>query len=297
MEFIDLLINGILVLIMLGIGFSLSFRSFTNTFQRPKAFMVGLFLQIILLPVLAFTIVAFSELPDAFKVGIVILSACPGGVTSNFLSYLLGGNPALSISLTVTNSFLAPLTIPIIVNLAIVYFLGQTADLKLGFWVTAGQIFSITIIPVTVGILLKSRWPAFAMRAERILRWLSLVLLALLFLIKFFASENMGGAGMSTKEVIQIFPFSLLVNLGALLSGYAFAKLFQLGKSNQLTLGVEVGIQNTSLGFLIAGVLLGNEDMLKPSLVYAMFTFFTAFFYAYLLRSPNAILGRSDGSR
>lgn len=290
MTYIDLLINGILVLIMLGIGFSLHFNSFGDTFKKPKAYLLGLFLQIVFLPTLAFSIVLLADLPIAFKVGIVILSACPGGITSNFLSYLLGGNPALSIALTVTNSFLAPFTIPIIVNFSIAHFMGVTSDLRLGFWVTASQIFSITIIPVTIGILIKRRWPQFATRAERILRWLSLALLALLFLIKFFASENMGGAGMSQAEALQIFPYSLAVNLGAMLSGFAFAKAFGLGRPDQLTLGVEIGIQNTSLGFLIAAVLLGNEEMLKPSLVYAMFTFFTAFFYAFLLRDRASSL-------
>lgn len=284
MDFIDILINGILVLIMLGIGFSLSFKSFGDTFYQPKAFLLGLFLQIIWLPLIAFALVSISTLPIPFKIGIVILSACPGGITSNFISYLLGGNTALSIALTVTNSLLAPLTIPFIVNIAITHFLGSTSELRLGFWVTASQIFIITIIPVTFGILLKRKWPDFASYAEKILRWVSLVLLATLFLIKFFAAESMGGAGMSQKEVFQIFPTSLLVNLAAMYSGYAFAKMFGLGQPDQLTLGVEVGIQNTSLGFLIAGVLLGNEDMLKPSLVYAMFTFFTAFFYGFLLR-------------
>lgn len=284
MEIIDFLINGILVLIMLGIGFSLSFDSFVKTFRHPKAFWLGLLLQIIWLPLLAFTIVSISNLPVAFKIGIIILSACPGGVTSNFISYLFGGNPALSISLTVTNSFLAPLTIPIIINLAVTLFIGTNSELRLSFWTTAAQIFSITIIPVSIGILIKQKWPVFAQRAESILRWLSLILLATLFLIKFFATKNMGGAEMSKYEVFQIFPFSLLVNLMAILSGYAFAKIFSQEKPNQLTLGVEIGIQNTSLGFLIAGVLLGNEDMLKPSLVYAMFTFFTAFIYAFILR-------------
>lgn len=285
MDLIDFLINGILVLIMLGIGFSLTFSSFIETFHQPKAYILGLILQIVWLPLLAFAIVSISNLTIAFKIGIIILAACPGGITSNFISYLLGGNPALSISLTVTNSFLAPLTIPIIVNLAIVQYLGTSAEIRLGFWATAAQIFSITIIPVSIGIFVKQKWPNFANRAESILRWTSLILLAILFLIKFFATESMGGAGMTQQEIWQIFPFSLLVNLAALFSGFTFAKLFGLGKPDQLTLGVEIGIQNTSLGFLIATVLLGNEDMLKPSLVYAMFTFFTAFFYALWIKT------------
>ena len=278
MTFIDLLINGILVFIMLGIGLSLTPDSFGATFSKPRSFLTGSFLQILVLPTLAFCIAGLSTLSPPLRVGIIILAACPGGITSNFISYLLRGNPALSISLTVTNSFLAPITIPLIVNLGISLFLDASFQTRLQIWDTVLQIFIIVVIPVGIGVLIKRRFPYFALRAERLLRWTSVVMLALLFLIKFFAAESQGGAGLTRAEVFHILPYSVLINLVALFTGYGVARLMRLEVPDQLTLSIEIGIQNTSLGFLIAS-LLGSEEMLKPALIYAMFTFFTALLF------------------
>ena len=290
MNAIDLLINGILVLIMLSVGFSLTFKSFEKTFTQPKALIAGLILQMIALPLMAFLLTLPFNLPAAFKVGVIILAACPGGMTSNFLTYLLNANTALSISLTVINSLLAPFTIPILVNLAIYYFLGYSSNIQLGFWETAGQICVITLVPVFTGVMIKGRYPKFAEETEKILKWVSIALLALLFIIKFFASENMGGTGISPAEIFQILPLSVLVNFAALFSGYALAKAIKLDADDQVTLGIGVGIQNTTLSFLIASSLLGNEEMIKPALVYTMFTFFTAVIFGLWIK-PGEIAG------
>jgi bile acid:Na+ symporter, BASS family len=98
MNFIDLLISGALAFIMLGVGLSLAQRNFYYTFSRPSSFLTGIFLQIIVLPTLAFTVASLSNLPPAFRVGIMVLAACPGGMTSSFISYLLHANTALAIS-------------------------------------------------------------------------------------------------------------------------------------------------------------------------------------------------------
>ncbi len=279
MTWIDWLISGILFFIMLSVRLSLSSRSFIVTFARPKAFFLGLFLQIIFLPIMAFSVVYFSDLPLAFRVGIVILAACPGGMTSNFISYLLNANAALSIALTVTNSFIALVSIPFIVNLSLGFFLDEGASIQLSVWETIRQIFTVTIVPVFIGLFLRRRDPERAIRLERNLKWITVFLLAILFLIKFFAGEDQGGTGITIAEIGQILPYSMLVNALGLLSGYFAGRLFTMDRSNQLTLGVEVGIQNTSLAFLIATTMIGDEDMLKPALIYAMFTFFSALLY------------------
>jgi bile acid:Na+ symporter, BASS family len=269
---------------MLSVGLSLSMRSFYVTFARPRAFITGLALQMVWLPLMAFLLIMIPGLPVAFKIGIIILAACPGGMTSNFLSYLLNANAALSIALTVVNSVLAIFTIPIIVNLALGHFLHTRADLHLPFWGTVRQIFFISIVPVILGIIVRRWRPVFAHRIQDILKWVTVFLLAVLFLIKFFASENQGGSGITTEEILIIFPFSLAINTLALASGYFAGQLQGLSDSDRITLGIEIGIQNTSLAFVVAGTFLQNEDMLKPALVYAMFTFFTALLYGLIIR-------------
>lgn len=207
-----------------------------------------------------------------------------GGTTSNFISFLLSANTALSIALTVTNSLLALFTIPFIINLGLQWHLGTETDLRLPVGPTVLQICFITIVPTALGMWLHRVRSNFAEGVQEALRYVTLFLLALLFVIKLFASEESGGSGITLLEVWQILPVSILVNILSLLSGFWMGRAQGLSVNSQLTLGVEVGIQNTSLAFLIAATLLGNEDMLKPALVYALFTFFTAVAYGMWLK-------------
>lgn len=284
MSFVDLLISGILAFVMFSVGLSLTWRNFVVTFARPRAYLGGLFLQIIILPTLAFIIASLAGLPPAFKVGIMILSTCPGGTTSNFVTYLLNANTALSISLTVTNSFLALITVPLIVSFSVNHFMGSHTTIELPIFDTIQQIITVILLPTFAGLLVRRYLPTLAINTQRPLKWITVIMLALLFIIKFFAGEDQGGTGITPAEIGQIIPYSILGNTINLLAGFGLATLLKLRTNDKVTMGVEVGIQNTSLAFLIGGTLLGNEDTLKPALVYAMFTFFTALIYGLLVK-------------
>ncbi len=281
---LDVLIGTILALVMFSIGLSLQAVNFRRLFNNPRVLFLGLALQLLVLPVIAFAVCFLSGLPSDFAVGVIVLSACPGGLTSNFISFLLRANTTLAVSLTICNTFLSMITIPIIVNTGLFQFstggeLGQLPVLP-----TAGSIFLIVLVPVFVGMLFRARWQVQAAFLQPRLRWLSIFLLAALFTLKLFAPTSAGGSNLTLPELYQILPVSLLVNVGALLSGFIFGRALGFGRNAQLTLGVEAGIQNTSLAFLITSVLLQNEQMLKPSLVYAMFTFFSALLYGLWLK-------------
>lgn len=284
MSFVDILIGGILAFIMFSVGLSLTWRNFVITFARPRAYLGGLFLQVMVLPVLAFTIASLANLPPAFKVGIMILSTCPGGTTSNFVTYLLNANTALSISLTVTNSFLALITVPLIVSFSVTHFMGSHAEIALPIGATIQQIISVILAPTFAGLLVRRYFPNIAMSTQRPLKWITVIMLAILFVVKFFAGEDQGGTGITLSDISKIIPYSLTGNFLNLLAGFGLATILRLGTNDKLTMGVEVGIQNTSLAFLIGGTLLGNEDTLKPALVYAMFTFFTALIYGLIVK-------------
>ena len=292
MSYIDLLISGILAFIMLSVGLSLSWENFTQVVQHPKAYAAGIFLQLVVLPTTAFVIATLAGLPPAIKVGIMILSSCPGGTTSNFITYLLNGNAALAILLTVTNSFVAMISVPIIVNFGLRQFMHEEVDLHLPFWDTVRQISSIIIIPVIVGVLIHRYKPLFAFKVRIPLKWITVFLLAAVFFVKLFAAETHGGTGITRQEIFSILPYSLTGNFINLAAGFMLAYFLGLGVNDRLTLGVEVGIQNTSLAFLIGSTLLNNEDMLKPALVYAMFTFFTAIAYGLLVKPSEMTLFR-----
>ena len=176
------------------------------------------------------------------------------------------------------------LSIPIIVNFGLTAFWSGEGLQQLPVLPTAGQIFLIVLFPVVSGMIFRSRRAARANYLQPRLRWLSLLLLGLLFALKLLAPADAGGSDLLMNEVMTILPASLVINACALLSGLLFGRLFGFGRNDQLTLGVEAGIQNTSLAFLITSTLLQNEQMLKPALVYAMFTFFTGLAYGLWLK-------------
>lgn len=284
---IDVLIGLILALIMFGIGLSLLPTHFQFLVRHPKVLFLGLFLQLCLLPAIAFGVSIVLNLPPAFATGIVILSACPGGLTSNFISYLLKADTALAVSLTICNTSLSMLTIPIIVNLGLLVFWTGPGVNQLPVYSTAVTIFAVVLVPVLAGMLYRRQRKPHTKRLQLQLRYLSIGLLAVLFSLKLFAPAESGGSELSLNDVYTILPASILINLAALGSGRIFGRVFGFGRNAQLTLGVEAGIQNTSLAFMITSTLLMNEEMLKPALVYAMFTFFTALIYGLYLK-PGA---------
>lgn len=287
--FIDILISLVLAFIMFGVGLSLTTTAFKNVFFYPKALVSGLSSQIIVLPIISFAITYFSNLPLPFRVGLIILSSCPGGTVSGFLTYFFKGNAALSITFTSINSFITLFTIPFIVNLSLVFYYGQTTEIHLSYVETIIQIFSVTILPAIFGVIVRSFRPAFAIKAQRPLKLILLVALGIVFVIKFFAAENSGGSGVTFEEVITILPYALLLNALSMLWGYQFGRFNRLGERNSYTIGIEAAVQNTTLAFLVAGTLLHNQDMVKPSLIYALFSFWTAIFYTFLIKRRNKI--------
>lgn len=284
MSWIDYLISAILAFILLSVGLSLRKNDFEKLRENPSILFVGMCLQLIVLPILAFSVASFWNLSPAFKAGIVILAATPGGMSSNFISYLLRANSALAVSLTICNSLVTMFTVPFFVNLGLVLFYGSGDYYTLPFWETAGRIFAIVLIPVSLGVAYRAYYPKHARRLQRWFRWVSMLLLAGVFIIKAFAPVDSGGSALSMAEVVSILPASLTVNVLALATGWLVGSLMGFTRNDQLTLGVEMGIQNTSLAFLIAATLIGNEDMLKPALIYATFSFFTALLYGLLLK-------------
>ncbi|WP_420460790.1 bile acid:sodium symporter family protein [Neolewinella sp.] len=281
---LDLLITAVLALIMFSIGLSLKSKDFRHLLLHPRTLLIGLLLQLVALPSLVFVVVGAVKIEPFFALGFLVLAACPGGLSSNFISYLLRANTALAVSLTVCNSLLCMFTVPFIVNLALARYAPVDTTAQLPLLATALRICLIVVLPVLLGMLVRYLLPRAAKHIQPYARRGALALLALVFILKLFAPVHEGGSALTLTEVKHILPVALLINVLALSLGRLGGLLFRLGKDSQLTLGVEVGIQNTSLAFVIAGTFLGSEQALKPALVYAMFTFFTALLYGLLLK-------------
>jgi len=287
--YIDLLISSVLMLMMIGIGLSLTPSSFKNIFIEPESLLIGLIIQMIGLPVIAFLITLISGLSLPVSIGLIILAACPGGTTAGIITFFFKGNVALAITFTAINSLLTLFSIPLIVNLSLRYYYGQTAEIQLPYLETILQIFSVTIFPTAIGLLLRIYKPVFAASIQQSLRYIMLVALAVVFIIKFFATEDSGGTGITMNEIMQILPYALLLNVVCFLFGYGIGLTTKLGAANSYTIAIEAAVHNTTLAFLVAGTILQNQEMVKPSLIYAMFSFWTALLFSYATKRYGGI--------
>lgn len=272
---------------MFGVGLSLTAVDFTRIIRYPRAFFTALGAQMIGLPIIAFIISLIAPLPAPLKVGFIILAASPGGATSGFLTYLWRGNVALSLSITSVNSFLTIFSIPIVVNIGLKVFLSRGTDLHLPLGDTVSHIFFITVIPVTLGLLVRRHYADAAERISKPAKYVMMVLLAVVFTIKMFAGQNYGGAGLTWHDFMIISPVALIQNACCLFFGYYFMKRMGFDHASRLTAAMESGVQNTTLAFLIASTLIGNEDMVKPALVYSLYSFWTACLFAYVSNKTN----------
>jgi len=286
-HFIDVLVNLVLAIIMFGLGLSLTFHDFKRIFINPKAIITSLTVQVFFIPLLAFGIAMVSGLSPEAKVGIVLVSACASGASSNLITHLVRGNVALAISMTTLNSLITLVTLPFIVSVSLFFFLGKESHIALPVGETIFQIVLVTLVPALLGIYIRRVYTRFAIFMERPLKFILPLLLGLVFTIKIFSAENQGGSGITFAEGVAIFPFVLLLNILAMLAGYYISKLMKLDFRNQYTIAIEVGLHNTALALLVAGTILQSPEMEKPALVYALFTFFSAFLFIYLIKGKR----------
>ncbi len=280
--FSTLFLPATLVIIMMGIGLSITTDDLRNIVTEPRNLLVGLASQLILLPAIAFLIASLSDIRPEFKVGLIIVSACPGGVTSNLVNYIIRGNVALCVSITVVNGILTLVTIPLIVRFALQVFLGEDTEIMLPVLDTISKIFMITIIPASVGIYIRKKREELALKIQNPLRIiLPLLLLSVYAGVVFL--EGSGEAGMDS-HFFRLIPYTLMLNFFSMTAGLLVPRAFRLTKQNQYTIAVEVGLQNSTLAIFVASALLGSQEMALVAVVYGSFSFFTTMLFGYLAR-------------
>lgn len=287
LNYMDYLVSGVLATIMFGVGLSINLNDLRNILHSPKPFWMGLFAQMVLLPLIAFAVIYFTGMPPALKVGFIILAACPGGTTSGFITVLYRGNVALSVALTTINSILTLFTIPLLVNFALTIFLGRHSPFDLPFLETFLQIFFVTLLPAAAGVFLRYRYDHLADRIQKPVKTAMIILFAGVYSLIAFADESKGGSGIRLAEAIGIFPYALLINLLGFIAGLVTGVIGKSGLRSSFTMGIEVALQNTTLALLVAGTILQNNEMVKPALVYALFSFWTALLYGIVIKKYN----------
>lgn len=259
-----------LIIIMFGMGLSLVKEDFIRLFQQPKAMLVGLINQIILLPIIAFLIVTSLGVDAEIAIGVMILAACPGGPTSNLITFLAKGDTGLSVSLTTANSLITIFTIPFVVDFALNHFLEANEMIQIDKLKTVIQIFVIVIIPVSLGMALKKSKPAFADRMNKPVKIASGIVLFLVII------------GLVLKKKADLIPYleqagitTLVVNLATLAVGFITARLVKLNLAQSLTVSIESGIQNGTMAIAIASGILLNENYAIAPAVYSLIMFLT----------------------
>ena len=269
-------------IIMFGLGLSLTVDDFRRVRQHPRAVIVALACQLVLLPAICFGLVLLLDLPALLGIGMMLLAASPGGTTANLFSHLFHGDVALNVTLTAVNSIIAIFTLPIITNLAINHFDRQD-DVNLPFKEVV-EVFVIVLVPVLLGMLVRSRRPDFAERMEKPVRMGSAIILAVLVLgILLDQLDNISDyfvdAGLATGLFCAI---SLVV-------GYVVPKAFGIVESQAIASSMEIGVHNATLAIFVAVEVLDSTEISVPAAVYSLFMFaFAAIWGSILSRRINA---------
>ena len=260
-----------LAIIMFGMGLTLVVKDFARLFTYPKEVFIGLINQLVFLPLIGFLIILLFDLDSSMAIGIIILSLCPGGPTSNLITQVARGNIGLSVTLTALASLITVFTIPIILSEAITYFTGETdVVIELPIIETMLQILLITVIPVSIGMMIRKKNEAFALRMERPMRIASTVLFIIIFLLVMIANKDL-----ILQAMKEVGLGTLLLNLSTMALGYITAKIFGIKGKSQISITIESGIQNGTLAFVIATTILNNVEMGLPTGAYSIWMFIT----------------------
>lgn len=260
-----------LAIIMLGMGMTLVPADFTRIVKYPKAILLGLTNQLIFLPIIGFSLAIAFDLSPVMAVGVMILATCPGGPTSNLITQVCKGNIALSVTLTAIASIISVLTIPFILSYALDYFgTGINTTIKLPIVDTIIQIMGITVIPISIGMLIRRFKLNFAIRMEKPMRIASTIIFILVFIAVLAANADKIIDGMKAAGLV-----TLALNLATMGLGYVTARIFKLDLNSTISITIESGIQNGTLAFVIATSILNNVEMGIPTGAYSIWMFFT----------------------
>ena len=271
-----------LAFIMFSIGLGLTVHDFTRVFRHPRAMFVGLINQIILLPLVALVVLVGYEGRPEFALGLMILAASPGGITSNLLSTLAGGNAALSVSMTAITSLLSIVTVPLILGLSQHYFLGDGQAIAMPIGFVMGSILVVTGLPIGLGMALQKWKPNGANWARPKARHIATIVFAMIV-----ASAFVGQMDNITTHFADIGPRLLMLNVLTMALGLMTAHFLGLGRADGITISLECGLQNAALSIFIAVSVLGNPVLVVPAITYALIMNLTAAPFIFWVRRPR----------
>ena len=270
-----------LAIIMFGLGLGLTTSDFTRLLKTPRDFFVGFLSQVILLPVIAFGLILIIPMPIEIAMGVMIIAAAPGGVTSNVLTKFANGDVALSVSLTAVVSLLAIFIVPLIVfNSA--SFIGVEITKDISMASIAVKMFFVVTVPVLFGMIVRTLMTDFIISKTLIIQRLSIILFLIVF-ISIWVEEwdrivsFIARAGLVTG----------ILNLVMIFVGYYVAKMFASGVAQRKCISLECGLQNGTLAVVVATQLFDEMVFMVPTAAYALIMFVTSIFFVLIVRKIN----------
>ena len=282
MEIVTKIAPIALALIMLGLGLGLTSSDFTRILKDPKVFFVGIVSQILLLPVVAYTLITLINVPIDIALGVMIIASAPGGVTSNVMTKFANGDVALSISLTAICSLISIISVPIIIFNSALYL--GISNLTENITVTsiAIKMAIIVTIPVLIGMVIRNFAENFIFKNLKLIEKLT----GILFLIVFTAIwiEERGNIANYIKQAGTIV---ILLNVSMMFIAYIIAKFFTSNIQQRKTIALECGLQNGTLAVFVATQLFSDISYIVPTAAYALIMYITAFIFIFIVRKFN----------
>ena len=283
MEIVTKIAPIILALIMLGLGLGLKLEDFSRVLKTPKDFIVGFISQLIILPIVAYILILIFRAPPEIAIGVMIIAAAPGGVTSNIMTKFADGDVALSISLTAVISLLSIITVPLIIFKS-ADFLGITEiSQNISMTGIALKMFLVVTVPVILGMIIRKVAENFIASKVGIFNKLNIVLFVIFFFAAFYEErENL------ISFIMQAGLITLILNISMMVIAYYIAKAFTTGIKQMRCIALECGLQNGTLAIFVSTQIFGTDILYAiPTAAYALIMYITGFIFIYILRKSN----------
>ncbi len=281
MEIVTKIAPIILALIMLGLGLGLKIDDFTRILKTPKDFFVGFFSQLIILPLVAYLLIIIFKVPPEIAIGVMIIAAAPGGVTSNILTKFANGDVALSISLTAVISLISIITVPLIIFTSADLFGITDISQNISMTGIALKMFLVVTVPVILGMIIRKFAENFVNSKIQIFEKLNIILFVIFFIAAFYEERES-----FIDFLMQAGLITFILNITMMIVAYYLGKSFASGIKQQKCIALECGLQNGTLAIFVSTQIFGTDIVyITPTAAYALIMYITGFIFVFLLKN------------
>ena len=281
MEIVTKIAPIILALIMLGLGLGLKIDDFTRILKTPKDFFVGFFSQLIILPLVAYLLIIILKVPPEIAIGVMIIAAAPGGVTSNILTKFANGDVALSISLTAVISLISIITVPLIIFTSADLFGITDISQNISMTGIALKMFLVVTVPVILGMIIRKFAENFVNSKIQIFEKLNIILFVIFFIAAFYEERES-----FIDFLMQAGFITFILNITMMIMAYYLGKTFASGIKQQKCIALECGLQNGTLAIFVSTQIFGTDIVyITPTAAYALIMYITGFIFVFLLKN------------